>query len=758
MKRTLLAKSISLVLLCTSSMHASSVYAQSEEVESTAEEFEVEKILVTASRRIESIQDAPVSMVSVDPEEFIFSGLTSIEDVIDYTPGVNFTSAGANGAGNITIRSVSQEGLIPVTAIYIDDVPLTTSTPFANGNSLLLDGLLGDLERVEIIKGPQGTLYGASAVGGIVRYITKDPSLDDVRGSLSVDLSQTKEGGTGNVYRGLISMPLIEDKIGLTLSGFYKDQEGYIDRFDPTSLELVEENYNTAEVFGISSTVLFQFSEDSKLKIGGLYQKNDTPGTSLVNLPVTDFSSDTAVVGNSEHKYGVFAPDAGTNETEYTKIDATFKYNFGWGEFTSVTAFTEQEFSTVTDVATVALLPLADFISGSAPGTTQSIPQRLATSTEKVVQEFRLSSAPSETFEWIAGLYYAKDKTDNVQFITVQPQDIPLNDSSFPSEYEEKAVFANATYYINEDFDVTAGFRHSKPSLSSDFDFSGAIVSDFAATFDVSEEVTTYLLNARYRVNDDLSIYSRVASGYRPAYVNIPVQDAVTGESASAVVDSDELWSYEIGAKGNALNNKFTYDLALWTMEWDEFQTVVVLNGATTGGNADTSASSYGAEGNFQYYATQDLVFQANFALTESELDDDSVTLSAVAGEELRRLPNFTASFKASYFYELGSDIEASTVFGVRYTGKDNSAFIGDASRGVGFGLQRQFPSEASTIADLSTTFTKDDISLSLYVTNLFNEYDLVTGTARSDGLGNAFATAFVTQPRTVGITLGYSF
>ena len=755
MKQTLIAKSILLVLL-GSSIQASNVYA--EDTDKAAKEFEIEKIVVTASRRAESIQDTPVSMVSVDPGDFIFSGLTSIEDVIDYTPGVNFNSAGNSGSGNITMRSVSQEGSIPVTAIYIDDVPLTTSTPFANGSSLLLDGMLGDLERVEIIKGPQGTLYGASAVGGIVRYITKDPSLDDVRGNLSVDLSQTKEGGTGKTYRGLISMPLVEDKIGLTLGGFYNDQDGYIDRYDPTSLELVEENYNTAEVLGMNATVLFQFSDDARLKIGGLYQKNETPGTSLVNLPVTDLSNKTAVIGDSEHKYGIFAPDAGSFETENQKIDATFKYNFDWAEFTSVTAFTEQEFSTTTDVASAALLPLADFISGSAPGTTQSIPQNLSSSTEKFVQEFRLSSAPSDTLDWIAGFYYAKDKTNNVQFITVQPQDIALNDSSFPSEYEEKAVFANATYYINKDFDITAGFRHSQPSLKADFDFAGAIVNDFAATFDVDEDVTTYLLNARYRMNDELSIYSRVASGYRPAYVNIPVLDAVTGESASAIVDSDDLWSYEVGVKGSALNNRFTYDLALWTMEWDEFQTTVVLNGSTTGGNADTSASSYGAEGNFQYYATQDLILQANFALTESEIDDDSVTLSAVAGEELRRLPSFTASLKASYYYTLGSGIEASTVFGVRHTGKSNSAFIGDASRGIGFGLQRQFPSKASTLADLSTTFTKDDISLSLYVTNLFNEYDFTTGSARADGLGNAFATAYVIQPRKVGITLGYSF
>ncbi len=758
MKRTLLAKSISLVLLCASSMHASSVYAQSEETENTAEEFEVEKIIVTASRRIESIQDAPVSMVSVDPEDFIFSGLTSVQDVIDYTPGVNFNSGGASGTGNITMRSVTQEGFIPVTAIYVDDVPITTSTPFANGAGTLLDGMLGDLERVEIIKGPQGTLYGASAVGGIVRYITKDPSLDDVRGNLSVDLSQTKEGGTGKTYRGLISMPLVEDKIGLTLGGYYNDEDGYIDRYDLTSLELVEENYNTTEVLGINATVLFQFSENSKLKIGGLYQKNETPGSSKVNLPITDFSNDIAVIGQSEHKYGILAPDAGTTETENQTINATFKYNFGWAEFTSVTAFAEQEYLQVADIASAALLPLADFVVGSAPGTTQSIPLRIASSTEKVIQELRLSSAPSETLEWIAGFYYSKDKTTTTEYITAEPQSLLINGSSFPAEYEEKAVYANATYYINKDFDVTAGLRHSQPSLKSDFDFAGAFVSDFAATFDVAEDVTTYLLNARYRVNDDLSIYSRVASGYRPAYVNIPLQDAITGQIASAVVDSDELWSYEVGAKGSALGNKFTYDIALWTMEWDEFQTTVVLNAANTGANADTSASSYGAEGNFQYYATQDLIFQANFALTESEIDEDSVAISAVAGEELRRLPSFTASFKASYYYELGSDIEASTVFGVRHTGKSNSAYIGDASRGIGFGLQRQFPSKASTLADLSTTFSKDDISLSLYVTNLFNEYDLAYGTASLDGLGNAAATAFVVQPRTVGITLGYSF
>jgi len=716
--------------------------------------FELDEIIVTASRRAQKLQDVPMSMTSVDPEEFIAAGLTSLEDIIDYTPGVNFNSGGQSGQGNITMRAVSQESFIPVTAIYVDDVPLTTSTPFAFGANVFLDGLLGDLERVEVIKGPQGTLYGASSMGGIIRYITKDPALEEMRGSASVDISTTKEGGITQLYRGMVSVPVVEDKFGITVAAFYNDKAGFIDRLDPLTLEVADEDHNASEVYGVSVTGLVKFSENASLRLSGMYQKTKAFGSDSVLFNVADPDNIVLVPQNGD--YEAAGPDQGFNNVEYKKADITFKYAFDWAEFTSVTGYAQHVNPSVSDVI-VGNEAFADFISGSPPGTSQSLPVAVTAESEKFIQEFRLSSLNNETFEWQVGLFYSKDETSNVQFVTVEPQGTVLNDSQFPSEYEEKAAFANATYYITPNFDVTAGLRYSEPSLDANFNFGGILVAPLVGQFGATENVTTYLFNARWRVQDTLSLYARVASGYRPAWVSIPVVDAITGQTSSSVVNSDSLWSYEVGAKGNIMEGKLSYDVALWMMQWDDFQAGLTINGLGTGGNAGVGQSSHGFEGTFNAFVTDQFRLQATVAYTKSTLDDDSVELGAVAGEATRGLPDWTASVKANYDYTIG-DIDASASFGVRYVGKFNTAYLGDVTQGIGFGLNRLFPIEEVVLADLSTSFTKDNFTLSLYATNLFNNYAFTTGGVTLDGLGTTSSSASVAKPRTIGASLAVSF
>ncbi|MBL4803159.1 MAG: TonB-dependent receptor plug domain-containing protein, partial [Emcibacter sp.] len=160
-----------------------------------------DEIIVTASRRAQALQDVPASITTVNPVEFTNSGLTSIGDIIEYTPGFNINRGnGQRGRGSITARGVGQQGATAVVAVYVDDIPMTSNSGFADGGAMFFDGLLGDIERVELIKGPQGTLFGATAIGGAIRYITKKPALSEMRGGGSVNLSDTKRGGFNQIY------------------------------------------------------------------------------------------------------------------------------------------------------------------------------------------------------------------------------------------------------------------------------------------------------------------------------------------------------------------------------------------------------------------------------------------------------------------------------------------------------------------------------------------------------------------------------
>ena len=178
-----------------------------------------DEITVTATRRAESLKDVPAAVVAVDPEEFVFAGLTSVEDVIRYTPGVFFDDGGRRGRGTITARGIPQFGATPVFSTYIDDTPLNSNTPFNQGAFISSDGLLLDVERIEIVKGPQGTLFGATSVGGLLRYVTRKPTLDEFRGTFGVDYNSIDSGDNGTTINGRVSIPLVEDQLGVTLSG-----------------------------------------------------------------------------------------------------------------------------------------------------------------------------------------------------------------------------------------------------------------------------------------------------------------------------------------------------------------------------------------------------------------------------------------------------------------------------------------------------------------------------------------------------------
>ncbi len=720
-----------------------------------ADKFQLDEIIVTASRREQSLQDVPMSMTTVNPEGFLASGLTSIENIIDYTPGITFNTGGTAASGSIAVRGVVQAGPIPVTAVYIDDVPVTSSTPFASGSSIFLDGLLGDLERVEIIKGPQGTLYGASSMGGIVRYISKDPALEETRGKVSVDISEVSEGGMTQLYRAMISTPIIEDKLGLTVSGFHNDKEGFIDRLDPATLALAEEDYNTAETYGLSATALFQISDDTSLKLSTIQQTTKTSGSDNVYFNVA--SADNITLSPQNGKYEIAEAGGDSRKVKYKKTDITFKHSLDWAEFVSVTGHTKySRVENEDDI--IGSEGFADFITGSPAGTSQSMPFYGLAESDKFIQEFRLSSSNNDTLEWQTGFFYAKDETDNVQSWIVEPQGAVLLDVTFPSDYEEKAVFANATYYLTPEFDITAGLRYSKMSMDAKFNFAGLIIDNIASDPSVSDNVTTYLLNARWRVVDNVSLYARVASGYRPAWANVPIEDAITGQVSSSVVDSDSLWSYELGAKGSLLDERFTYDVAVWAIDWDDFQTMISLNGVTTGGNSEVASSSQGFEGSFSALLTDQLRLQTTIAYTDSSIDGDTAELGAVSGEKTPLLPEWTASFQAIYDFSIGHDILATFEVGARYIDKYTTDYLGDASRGIGFGLTRQFPIEEVVLADMNTSFTKDNFTLTIYATNLFNNYTYGGGVVTMDGLDDISAQANIVTPRTIGASMSFSF
>ncbi len=739
-----------LVGLVTSGLvMAQPAVAQDSAVSDNAAALGVEEIVVTASRREQVLQDAPASVVSIAPDEFKAIGLTTLRDVIEYTPGITYRDEGAPGQGSISARGVPQASSIPVVGVYLDDVPFSTNSSFARGGISLFDGLLGDVERVEVIKGPQGTLYGAVAVGGLVKYISRDPALDEFRASAGVNLSSTASGGFNQLYNGRISVPVVDDTLGVTVSGFYEDRDGYLDVVDPASGATIHDDANTSERYGVTLDALYQPTDRASLEFKFLRHETDYPLDAVAALAGPD--SDAAAFGEFTT---VFQP--GENTIEYTNFAATLEYEFDWATLTAVSSRVEYDLLNVTD-ATAGLALGVDFVLGRPFGTTTFVGSERVSTSEKFVQELRLTSPQSDTLEWILGFYHADEETTQSQDIQALPApDAVLGFADFPSEYEEFAVFGDVTYYFTPKLDVTVGMRVSsnetRLSLVQDGVLVGLIDPEVLVFDVIDDTVETYLFALRYRPSETASLYARIASGYRPASGNIPTPNPFGGpDLAGPVLASDSIWSYELGVKGSLADRLLTYELALWQSDWEDFQTIVSAFGANASTNYDGTLESRGFEGMLGLRPSDGLSLSASVAYTDSEVSDDDPFLGAVAGEPHPNVPEWTASAQASYSFRLTSAIDASVGGGMRYVGESVSAFSQSTS---------SVPVEvdAYTLVDLNAGLSFGSVSGSLYVTNLFDEVELQN---RSDiivapGVTESFGV--FTPPRTIGVSVQVDF
>jgi len=712
---------------------------------------QIEEIIVTASRRSESLQDTPLSVATFDPNELAVGGLTKLSDVLDYTPGVYFSGGSAPTHNTISMRGVSTFTSAPTVGTYIDDVPLGSSSGKADGAGLVIDAMKAGIERVEIIKGPQGTLYGASSMGGIVRYVTADPSTSDFSASISTDFSLTDHGGSNQKYTGRLSAPLVQGRIGLSLSGYYEDVGGFIDRIPQSASGAAKdvdgyENYGGLAKLGVNITDRFS---------GSLLAMHDKVSFNGRNIVALDGGPPFVPANGPYDTDTAYSIDT----SKFDLVGATLNYEFDFANLISSTSYQEREVLSTTDLV-ADFGPLVALFCGC---TVNNAPFTGSTTTDRFVQEVRLVSKAAEkaagNFEWTVGGIYSKEESGNGQRLAGLPTNFLLLDVNIPSTVEETAAFANLTYFLAADFDLTIGARVADVKASVEVVDGPQILLNNVPPTTVKDTVDTYSFSARYRPTDNLSFYGRIASGYRPAAANLPLIQ--NGQNAApAIVKSDTLWSYELGAKGYAADGLFSYDLAAWYIKWKDLQSTIYVNGAQTGGNAASNVTAYGFEGAFTWAPSDRFRMIGSLAYADSTLDsDETLSFGAVAGENMPGIPAWTYALRASRDFKFGDSVDATVNAGLRYMDDRDTGFEG----GTGANGQPitplifNFVAEDHVVADMSLELTRGKLSGSLYATNLFDKYAYSGGSARP-AAGFIRATANVIRPRTVGFTLNYKF
>ena len=300
--------------------------------------LEVEEITVTASRREETLQNAAVAVTVLDVGALADAGFNGLPEVLGFVPGVSVVDGGSNFNNQVYIRGINAV-LAAGVATYVDEIPFGSSTVYTTPAPL--DGTLLDVNTLDVLKGPQGTLYGASAMGGILKYATRDASLDDWTGSMAADLSNTSGGGMNQLYRVNANGPIAEDTLGVSFTGFWSDAEGYID-----NVAIPLDGWDDYEYYGASGSLRWAPTDRLEITLQGLYQNSTQNGVSTIQANFADdmFLPD---VGAGEPWFGEYETgeaDINPSEFDASMVGVTVDYDFDFATLTSVTSTQELQF------------------------------------------------------------------------------------------------------------------------------------------------------------------------------------------------------------------------------------------------------------------------------------------------------------------------------------------------------------------------------------------------------------------------------
>lgn len=725
---------------------SSSDYSESEQ-QGSKKTQELEEVRVTASRREEDLQDVALAVTVLEQEQLARGGRTSLPEILPFVPGVTVSHVGANFFNDVYIRGINATTVAGV-GTYVDDIPYNSSTRYAGGGAPV-DATLLDLDYVNVMKGPQGTLYGASAMGGIVQFKTRTPSMEAWSASASADISSTAGASVSQLYRAAANGPIVSDKVAVGISGFWKDKAGYIDN------RTLGRTWDDSEYYGGAASIVAAPIEALTLRALAMYQKSEQEGLATIqvngrdNFPAPGLAQGTPIHGKYATGENVLNPSV----FESKLFGLTAEYDFGPASLTSVSSYQELTRVQLLDF-TVQFTGLADqLFPQRAPHLSATLDGALGW--DKLIQELRLTSASNGKLEWIVGGFYSKEEGFNVQDLVFVPAEPTFYYANFPSVYKERAMFGTATYFFTQALDASIGIRHSKTESSLELDNNGSLLINAIPKNIVEDEITTYLLNIRYRPSEEMSIYGRAASGYRPGGANFLIVDPITGAPLSEPsYRPDELWSYELGIKGTALGRRFAYDIAAFYIDWSDYQIGVARGGLGVAANAE-EASSRGVEASLSVLATDALKFTASISHIDAQLDVDEPDLGGTKGTQLPVSPDWAGALGVNYSFMMGS-LPAYVGGSWILTGKTPYGFSGYTdSDGVFHGpANPRYVADSYEILDLQAGLVTERFEASLYVKNALNEYAYSTFTPNA----TASSLAVPVVPRTYGVMLRINF
>jgi iron complex outermembrane recepter protein len=689
----------------------------------TREERPVEEVIVTAQKRAERLQDVPISISVLNGASLDRSVDKGVAEALNRVPGV-ISSVGTAGARSNRIDSIVVRGVSPsagssATAYYLD------SSPFGFVRfGYAPDSSAYDMQRVEVLRGPQSTLYGASALNGVVRVLTNDAHLDKLELKARSGISTTEDGGQSYRQDIAVNVPLIEEKLAVRAVAGYQDLSGWIDK-------PFKKDVNDAEIGNYRLKVNAQPTEQFSIGLSGWLSRSD-------------FGSPSVSADGRRSPFLFEEPSS----TDYDVYSLSMGYEFPAFSVTSTTSYVD-----------FALKSAVDFSPASAP----NIFLNTITKSRVSAEELLINSKSSGPWIWSVGAFYRDAWERNFQTRT-NPLTGALTSTYFAplsseTASESFAIFGQLTWaLLDGQIELTGGLRYFEDEISDQEKSRNTVVGGIppaGLTSDVNkfDDVSPRFV-VTWHASDDTTLYASYAEGFRSGLNQFASVAAIAPEYRPA--DPDHLKNYELGAKGSLWDSRFSFDTAVFFIDWQGVQQqlqVPVAPGQISAAlvNAE-SVSGLGFEFALTVQPVRGMTLGANFSWNELEVDHTVLTNGRVLypeGVRLLRSPEYTAGISADYTFSLGS------------------GFDGHFSAAVNY-IPEQFTDRTSPTATVPTrTFESDSVLMSrasfginspgswkasVFVDNLTDENAV---TAR-DQFGPVWYTR--PRPRTVGMQLEFSF
>lgn len=717
----------------------------------------LDEVIVTATRREEPLRDVPVSITALSQEELNERGIVNYDGLATATPGVVLNRASAN-FNNFTARGIATNGyganLQSTVAIYLDELPISS-----NGNSTILDPSLYDVERIEFLRGPQGTLFGSGSLAGALRILTHDPDPSGFDASFLADLGTMNEGGVRQRYNAMVNIPLIEDQLALRVVGFSRNEEGWVDNVG-TGIE----NSNTLIQYG--GRAILQWRPTDRLTARLMYSREiaNPHDSSLTNPNLGEF------VRRSDR------PDL--FQSDMANYNATFEYQFDGALLTSST--------TQSDYTGLFYVDLAGTFA-------QAFPFALDADAwdNTFVQEMRLVSDPGGRFDWsLGGFYHRKRRDVDFNYRSSPAFLAARNLTGLPDEYysrsgthfiqHEIAAFGQLTYRFTPDLWMTGGLRYGTTDAQG-FTETGGYTSNYltvaffglsnfpitvtpvaaAEGLKVEEEGPSYRLSLSWRPNPSVTTYAAVSTGFRPPIVNARAGSVSTIDPTDIVIPfgatSDELVNYEVGVKGRWFDGRLYADAALYWIDWNDIQ--VQANRVSDSVQFATNiggATSKGLEVSVVAIPADGWTVALTGGLNEAKVDDLTAQEAAISGAVVdARLagPEFSGSLRVNYEWQPTAGVMANASVAVSHVGSFPNAFPNTPGRPL-VPLATYDDTDSYTFVNANVAFAFDQFTVAAYVENLFDDHSVnyIHPEAFIDGRYGRL------RPRTVGVRVGYEY